>query len=586
MKLLLYILLGTTLLFGCSDNGEHVKSGDSKAAASFNEKASKFLDNNADSALYYSEKAFEVATLAKDIENKANALLLESTALRQQGKLKSSFQQIRKAQKLLEDRSSCDRLKNDVLLQQGQLYVDFGQYDEALNQFLTVSINLEKCKNDELLAECLSHMGLLYYRIGDYKKASAVNAKVIRKLGVSKNSTTRGAYYTLNGYLAAQNGNYLAALASLNKAKDVYKADNDKVRYCNSYLNIAFAHRKNGNFEKAKQAVETSIELSKNINYVQLYVDGLNKLGEIYTKIGAFDKADSILNLGLRKAEKIKDQALLAEYYLHLGALNSAKPDYKKAYYYQKKFQETKDRIFNDQRAFRISDLEVQYETKKIKAKNEELAQESERRKLYSIVLGIFGLMAIGLIVLIVNRNRIRIKFIRQQKELDAERLKKQELVTRQLEIEKELKQKENEELQKENQRKEHELSVVAMHIYQKNESLSQLMEELQSGTTENTNRLKSIIRQNLTLDDDWEKFKIHFDQVHKGFFERISNGFPKLTNQDLRHCSYIRMNLSTKEISRLLNINPTSVQRSRVRLKQKLNLDKSTDLYKYIQQY
>ena len=45
-------------------------------------------------------------------------------------------------------------------------------------------------------------------------------------------------------------------------------------------------------------------------------------------------------------------------------------------------------------------------------------------------------------------------------------------------------------------------------------------------------------------------------------------------------------MGLATKEIARLMNINATSVQIARVRLKKKLELDRETDLISYIMEY
>lgn len=58
---------------------------------------------------------------------------------------------------------------------------------------------------------------------------------------------------------------------------------------------------------------------------------------------------------------------------------------------------------------------------------------------------------------------------------------------------------------------------------------------------------------------------------------------FQDLSQNDLRHCAYIRMGMSTKEIARLFNINPTSVQINRVRLKKKLKLGPAEDLIHYI---
>ncbi|MBK8505824.1 MAG: hypothetical protein IPL46_28700 [Saprospiraceae bacterium] len=58
---------------------------------------------------------------------------------------------------------------------------------------------------------------------------------------------------------------------------------------------------------------------------------------------------------------------------------------------------------------------------------------------------------------------------------------------------------------------------------------------------------------------------------------------FPNLTQNDLRHCAYIRMRLSTKEIAELMNVNPTSVQIARVRLKKKMGLPEEIDLRNHI---
>ena len=116
-------------------------------------------------------------------------------------------------------------------------------------------------------------------------------------------------------------------------------------------------------------------------------------------------------------------------------------------------------------------------------------------------------------------------------------------------------------------------------------------MEHLQSEANEEEQKigiikLKRSINRNLKLDEDWNRFKIHFDQVHHGFFEKLTANFPAISGQDLRHCAYIKMNLSTKEISRLMNIHPTSVQKARVRLKKKLLLNKEDNLFDFILKY
>ncbi|MCE7996933.1 MAG: sigma-70 family RNA polymerase sigma factor [Roseivirga sp.] len=46
---------------------------------------------------------------------------------------------------------------------------------------------------------------------------------------------------------------------------------------------------------------------------------------------------------------------------------------------------------------------------------------------------------------------------------------------------------------------------------------------------------------------------------------------YPRLTSYDLRLCIYLKSNLSTKEISLLLNITPDSVKKAKHRLRKKL---------------
>jgi DNA-binding CsgD family transcriptional regulator len=74
-------------------------------------------------------------------------------------------------------------------------------------------------------------------------------------------------------------------------------------------------------------------------------------------------------------------------------------------------------------------------------------------------------------------------------------------------------------------------------------------------------------------LDKHWNIFKDNFENLNTGFFGKLSNSHPGLTQQDLKHCALIKMNLETKEIATLFNIKPSSVQMSRVRLKKKLGL-------------
>ncbi|GAB5526537.1 MAG: hypothetical protein Roseis2KO_44090 [Roseivirga sp.] len=56
-------------------------------------------------------------------------------------------------------------------------------------------------------------------------------------------------------------------------------------------------------------------------------------------------------------------------------------------------------------------------------------------------------------------------------------------------------------------------------------------------------------------------------------FQEELRSRYPKLTPYDLRLSTYLKANLSTKEIAILLNITPDSVKKAKHRLRKKMNV-------------
>ena len=86
--------------------------------------------------------------------------------------------------------------------------------------------------------------------------------------------------------------------------------------------------------------------------------------------------------------------------------------------------------------------------------------------------------------------------------------------------------------------------------------------------------------------EEEWERLKTHFDLIHSGFFSKLKSKCPLLTQTELEHCSFIKLQLPTKEIARMLNIDPKSVQASRYRIKKKMGLPQETDLRDVIEKF
>jgi DNA-binding CsgD family transcriptional regulator len=94
---------------------------------------------------------------------------------------------------------------------------------------------------------------------------------------------------------------------------------------------------------------------------------------------------------------------------------------------------------------------------------------------------------------------------------------------------------------------------------------------------------IKSKFVSDTYVESIWESFLKHFSDLNPNFFKEVQNKHPNLTKSDMKHCAYIKLNLSNKDVAVLNNVNPNSVQMARYRLKKKLKLKNDDDLYEYL---
>ena len=97
--------------------------------------------------------------------------------------------------------------------------------------------------------------------------------------------------------------------------------------------------------------------------------------------------------------------------------------------------------------------------------------------------------------------------------------------------------------------------------------------------------QINSVIGDSLRNDDEWSRFKLHFDSVHPDFFLKLKQRSSELTENDLRLCAYIRIGMRAKQIAEMLSVSPDSINTNRYRLRKKLALAKGQSLDDFIRQ-
>ncbi len=141
-----------------------------------------------------------------------------------------------------------------------------------------------------------------------------------------------------------------------------------------------------------------------------------------------------------------------------------------------------------------------------------------------------------------------------------------------------------NEKLNQEIKSKGKELANSTLSLVKKNELLNQIKDALKNVTTKtDVANVLRLIDANIEKEDDWELLKSAFNNVDKDFMKALHEKHDNLTHNDLRLCTYLRLNLSSKEIAQLLNISTKSVEVKRYRLRKKLDLAHEQSLTDYI---
>jgi DNA-binding CsgD family transcriptional regulator len=92
-----------------------------------------------------------------------------------------------------------------------------------------------------------------------------------------------------------------------------------------------------------------------------------------------------------------------------------------------------------------------------------------------------------------------------------------------------------------------------------------------------------NTINTNINTENNWNNFLIKFSENYPQFFYKLEKHHPKLTKTEVKLSALLLMKLSSKEIAYILNIEISSVNKSRQRLRKKLKIDTKISFYDYL---
>ena len=495
----------------------------------------------------------------------------------------------------------------DMVYYLGRLYVmlgagyeEVGFWRQALNIYRK-DLNLvdqvsftgeEPVWSSELKAMLYNNMANIYLKQCDYDQAVKLYRQAITintGLGADKELFNN---YNNMAEVEIRRGELNKALEYAFQAQRWTNINEDPYTYYFIQCNISQIYLLQGKLEIAWEYMADGLVYMFESGHDMDYGYGCLFAADLWKAAGHKGKRLFYLKEAERVARRLGNQTFESKAYNAMADYYCDEHQAEKAYRYLTMSYTLNDsiRVLDD--AKRLADMELVYEMEKVVQENSLLRKESElkdlnirRQRLVILLIGLIAAMIIGF---------ISYRLLTQRKRRLAERRlaeQKAELSRKEMEI----MQKRQTDLKNELEIKNRELTSKVLKLVRNNEFIIHLTEELkqlllelnprEGAKKEHVRELMSQLRSQSNDNSDTE-FKYYFEQVYSSFYDNLLRTYPGLTAKDLRLCAFLRLGLSTKEISIITFREIRSVESSRNRLRKKMNIPAEADLTEFFSHF
>jgi len=327
------------------------------------------------------------------------------------------------------------------------------------------------------------------------------------------------------GKIYGEEGRTQEALTAMNEALEIRMAEGNRPGEASSYRNLALFHFDRDDHQLALEYAYKGLEIAERLSSLQLLT---NFSGLLYEHFDRYNQPDSALK-------------------------------------YHKQLKEYTERMNSEEVRQEITRMEV---TARFQER-ELLRQMEQKRKEQRLMYG-------GGFVLLIAVILGLLFFLAQSR---ARRLR---LANTNILLESDKNQLEREKLENELEIKNKELTTNVMYQIRKNELINEITKKLLAyshSLNRNQQELMTGIIRDLEKTQDetvWEEFELRFHQVHNDFYEKLHRINPDLSLNERRLCAFLRLNMTTKEISSITGQSLRSIEVARTRLRKKLHLTNS----------
>lgn len=546
------------------------------------------MHSNKDTVIYYLLKAEKEALKVNDEKGYSEALFMHGNILyynNNYSEAEDYFNQClelsdKKNNKLLKARS-LERIAS-LRLATNNAHLALRLYYESLTIF-------EELNNLKGIAKVYNILGIYKADTEEFahaesylKKSLEIHEQLKDKRNIIENKGNLG-------YLYEQTGD-------IEKAEEIYKQLIPEIQEVNDlyalpiiYYNLASIYQNKGETSEALDFLNRAISISEQSNDTSLLSSLYGNSAELYIKTNDIDSARLFLGKAVLCSKSIGSVETEMQALELMAYIDSLSTDYTSAISTYKLILPLKDTLYKRKLKHLLQESELRYENQKNQSKialQEKIIRSDKKNKWLFMTLFIILSIAVLLLVWLLLLQK---KSLLKSKKIHTQQIKLKQLEINRILNEEKIQNCEKEKMEEELSIKERELVTSALQMERSHVELSFIKEKIKDLLNqESINhfelvKLEQTIKLKLKDSDNWDLFYKTFNEVHKDFFKDIKTKHPTLTKSELKHCAYIRIHLSSVQISSLLNVTIEAVRKTRYRIRKKLELEPNDSLENYL---
>lgn len=434
------------------------------------------------------------------------------------------------------------------------LYLNGNVYDKALELLFKALGIIEKGKNRGQAAIIKNTMGGVYLRLNKMQPAMRYFKEGLEECQKMINDGDSTYYNALHIFY-----NNIGLIYNLEKDKKILAGNylekaieftdpSDKYNLGQYYNNIASCYYESGKKSRAFECAFKSLEYREEINDEKGLANTCYTIASLYFYENNLKESKKYLIRVMDIGTKIKSNLILKNAYNLTIDIALLEKDFEHAYDYSQKVREIEYVLINDTILARTTTMKMEYDFAKKTAIQELETQKSKVR---------FKLLLYGMIMVLVTMILLYFLIRSRARRIQLEKIN----LERDLEV------------------RNKELTTNVMYLMRNTDMLREVSERLikigPNLKSENQKVIKDSIidLQSMMKNDLWQEFEAHFNRVHLDFYKKLKDRCQELTPTEFKICAFLRLNMSSKEISSITGITVRSVEVARSKIRKKLDI-------------